>query len=180
MAYVGVITEQGRILRAKQVLNAITHIAVGEGLESWGNNPPEPSVNQTQLIKEIARKRYYMKTFLKPDPNGSVSISIDPDNPSNIRRFSPTDRETRFIAIFFRFEEFEIVNATIREYGFFGDNVQYVEGVDGPLALNGVYDPVNNPNGQVLNPGKLYRVVNIPPKVKTSVDSLEIIFFEEF
>jgi len=48
------------------------------------------------------------------------------------------------------------------------------------LALNGVYDPVNNPNGQVLNPGKLYRVVNIPPKVKTSVDSLEIIFFEEF
>jgi hypothetical protein len=180
MAYIGVITHAGRILRAKAVLNAITHCALGEGNPSWGNNPPQPDVNQTSLVKEVARKRYSKKSFLIPDPQGSIAIAKDPDNPSNLTFYSETTEETNAIAIWFRFEEWEVVGATIREYGFFGDGVEYVSGVNRLLALNGVYDPVNNPNGQVLNSGKLYRVVNIPPKIKADTDSLEIVFFEEF
>lgn len=179
MAYIGVTTEQGRILRAKMILEAITHVAIGEGLPEWGNNPPQPSPTQTSLVNERARKRYYKKGFLVEDPNGDIPILKDPDT-STIVYYREVDYETNVIYIRFRFEEWEAVGVEIREYGFFGDGVQYVDGVTGSYAENGVYDPVSNPNGQVLNSGKLYRVVNIPTKTKTSSDALEFIFFEKF
>ena len=180
MAYVGVITDSGRILRAKQVMSAITHVAVGTGDPSWDpNNPPQPDPSQTGLINEVARKESYKKTFLIEDPTGSLAIAEDPDNPSLVRYFAETNQETNIIAIFFRFEEWEAVDVAIQEYGFFGDGVQYVNGGTA-YAEGGVYDPVNNPNGQVLYPGKLYRVVNVPKKVKTSSDSIEFVFFERF
>lgn len=181
MAYIGVIADTGRMLRAKYVMSAITHVAIGSGDPNWDpNNPPQPDPTQTLLINEIARKEAYKKSFLIEDPNGTLAIAEDPDNPSNYTLFSETTQETNIIAIFFRFEEWEAVNASIMEYGFFGDGVQYISSVTGTYAENGVYDPNTNPNGEVEVPGKLYRVVNIPQKVKTSSDSLEFVFFERF
>ena len=62
-----------------------------------------------------------------------------------------------------------------REYGFFGGNVQYVDGVDSDYAANGVYHPDTNPTGEVLTPGYLYEVKNIPDFNKTSDTRVELV-----
>ncbi len=64
---------------------------------------------------------------------------------------------------------------TIREYGFFGGNVQYVDGVDSDYAANGVYHPDTKPTGEVLTPGYLYEVKNIPDFNKTSDTRVELV-----
>ena len=80
-------------------------------------------------------------------------------------------RETNIIGVYFRFEEGEANGITIREYGFFGGNVAYVAGLQSDYASGGIYHAATNPDGQVLNPGYLYEVKNIPDFNKTSDSS---------
>ena len=71
--------------------------------------------------------------------------------------------------------ENEANGITIREYGFFGGNVQYVDGVDSDYAANGVYHPDTNPTGEVLTPGYLFEAKNIPDFNKTSDTRVELV-----
>ncbi|WP_205743718.1 hypothetical protein [Dichelobacter nodosus] len=83
--------------------------------------------------------------------------------------------ETNTIGIFFRFDEAEANGITIREYGFFGGDVQYVESVTGDLAMGGVFHQDTNPTGEVLHPGYLYEVKNIPDFNKISDTRVELV-----
>ena len=167
----GVIVKSGRVLTAKLLLGelGITHCAIGEGDASFSDptRPPSPEITQTALKRERARKRCYKRTFLKEDPAGVLIV--------NGVSYLETGEETNTIGVFFRFEEAEANGITIREYGFFGGGVEYIEGTTSDLAVEGVYDPNTNPAGQVLRPGYLYEVKNIPDFNKISDTRVELV-----
>ena len=169
----GFITQSGRILTARLLLGdpieGITHCAVGDGDASFTDplHPPEPAITQTALRNERARKKAYKRTFLREDATGALVV--------NGIRYLETAQFTQTIGIFFRFEEHEANGITIREYGFFGGNVRYLEGHDSDYATHGRYHPDTNPMGQVLEPGYLYEIKNIPDFNKTADTRLELV-----
>ena len=169
----GLIVKSGRILTAKlllgQAAEGITHCAIGEGDESFSDpvNPPNPDISQTALKRERARKRYYKRTFLKEDPDGVLIV--------NGVHYLETGEETNILGVFFRFEEQDANGITIREYGFFGGGVEYVDGVNEDYAAEGVYHADLNPAGQVLKSGYLYEVKNIPDFNKISDTRVELV-----
>ena len=169
----GLITRSGRVLTARLLkgdpIEGITHCAIGDGDETFTDpmNPPDVSVDQTALKHERARKRCYKVAFLVEDPEGTLEV--------NGIRYSESALETQTIGIFFRFEEEEANGITIREYGFFGGNVEYVDGLQSDYAEDGVYNAATNPSGQVKTPGYLYEVKNIPDFNKTSDTRVELV-----
>ena len=130
-------------------------------------NPPAPDIDQTTLKNERARKKQYKRTFLKEDPEGTLIV--------NGIHYIETAEETQTIGVFFRFDEAEANGITIREYGFFGGDVQYVQSVTGDLAMGGVFHQDTNPTGEVLRPGYLYEVKNIPDFNKISDTRVELV-----
>ncbi len=169
----GLITAAGRVLTARLLkgdpIEGITHCAIGDGDSTFTDplNPPDPAFEQTQLLHERARKCCYKMTFLVEDPEGALEV--------NGIRYSETINESRVIGVFFRFDESEANGITIREYGFFGGNVAYVDSVASDYAEGGIYSAATNPTGQVQNPGYLYEVKNIPDFVKTSDTRVELV-----
>lgn len=169
----GLITAAGRILTARLLkgdpIEGITHCAIGDGDATFTNplNPPDPTFEQTQLKHERARKRYYKITFLNEDPNGALEV--------NGIRYFETAHDSRIVGVFFRFDEAEANGITIREYGFFGGDVSYVDGVQSDYAQNGIYHALSNPAGQVKTPGYMYEVKNIPDFNKTSDTRVELV-----
>ena len=169
----GLIVKTGRILTARLLMGdpieGITHCAIGEGDATFTDplNPPTPDIDQTTLKNERARKKHYKRTFLKEDPEGTLIV--------NGIHYMETAEETQTIGVFFRFEENEANGITIREYGFFGGTVEYIAGHDSDYAANGVFHEDVNPQGEVLVPGYLYEVKNIPDFNKTSDTRVELV-----
>jgi len=169
----GLIVNSGRVLTAKlllgQAMEGLTHCAIGDGDDTFTDpmNPPQPDIGQTRLKNERARKRWYKRTFLKEHAEGTLIV--------NGVHYIETGDETNIIGVFFRFDEEEANGITIREYGFFGGDVAYVEGVSGAYALNGVHHPDTNPMGEVLRPGYLYEVKNIPDFNKVNDTRVELV-----
>ena len=169
----GLIVKSGRILTAKLLLGepveGITHCAIGEGDATFTDplNPPAPAIDQTALKNERARKRFYKRTFLAEDPEGALIV--------NGVHYLETVQETRILGVYFRFEENEANGISIREYGFFGGNVAYLDGHDSDYAAEGVHHPDTNPAGEVLHPGYLYEVKNIPAFSKISDTRVELV-----
>ena len=169
----GLIVKSGRILTAKLLLGepveGITHCAIGGGDATFTDpmNPPAPGIDQTALRNERARKRFYKRTFLAEDPEGALIV--------NGAHYLETVRETRILGVYFRFEESEANGITIREYGFFGGDVAYLDGHDSDYAAEGVHHPDTNPAGEVLHPGYLYEVKNIPAFSKISDTRVELV-----
>jgi len=178
MAEQALIVDSGRILTARLLkdddIEGITHCAlgIGDGTFTDPMNPPAPTSDQTLLKSEFIRKRYYKTAFLEEDPGGD--ISVDGTN------YSETPTEGPLIGVFFRYEDYEAANTTIKEIGFFGGTVAYVVGVTGDTALNGIYDASTNPTGEVLTAGYLYEVRNIPDWAKDDHTMLEIIAIVNF
>lgn len=169
----GLITKSGRILTARLLLGdpieGITHCAIGAGDETFQDpkNPPLPDINQVGLRNESARKKFYKRTFLKEHPDGALLV--------NGTRYIETGEHTQTIGVFFRFEEHEGNGLTIREYGFFGGTVSYIEGHSDSYAAHGHFHPDSNPSGQVLNPGHLYELKHIPDFNKTADTRVELV-----
>jgi len=169
----GLIVKTGRILTAKLLMGdpieGITHCAIGDGDATFIDplNPPASEIDQTALKNERARKKHYKRTFLKEDPEGTLIV--------NGIHYIETAEETQTIGVFFRFEESEANGITIREYGFFGGDVAYIDGLQSDYAANGIYHPDTNPTGEVLTPGYLYEVKNIPDFNKTSDTRVELV-----
>ncbi len=169
----GLIVKTGRILTARLLMGdpieGITHCAIGDGDATFTDpvNPPAPDIDQTALKNERARKKQYKRTFLKEDPEGTLIV--------NGIHYIETAEETQTIGVFFRFEENEANGITIREYGFFGGDVAYIIGLQSDYGANGVYHPDTNPTGEVLDPGYLYEVKNIPDFNKTSDTRVELV-----
>ncbi len=169
----GLIVKTGRILTARLLMGdpieGLTHCAIGDGDATFDDpiNPPSPDVEQTALKNERARKKYYKRTFLKEDPSGTLIV--------NGIHYIETSEETQTIGVFFRFEENEANGVTIKEYGFFGGNVEYIDGLGSDYAANGVYHEDINPTGEVLVPGYLYEVKNISDFNKTSDTRVELV-----
>lgn len=168
----GLITRSGRILTARLLLGdpieGITHCAVGDGDESFTDpvNPPSPSIDQTGLRNERARKRYYKREFLEEHPEGVLRV--------NGVRYRETATQTQTIGFFFRFEEHEANGITIKEYGFFGGTAAYIDGHDDAYATGGIFSETN-PDGQVLSPGYLYEIKHIPDFNKTADTRVELV-----
>jgi len=158
----------GKLLRGESV-QGITHCALGGGDASFTDplNPPAPTPDQTLLKSELIRNTAYKSSFLVEDPNGTITV----DGVA----YAETPQETLVIGVFFRYADYEAADRTIKEVGFFGGNVQHVEGVTGPVAENGIYHPTENPDGEVLVPGYLYEVRNIPDFSKGATTMLELV-----
>ncbi len=169
----GLIVKTGRILTARLLMGdpieGITHCGIGDGDAPFEDplNAPAPDIDQAALTSERARKKYYKRTFLKEDPEGMLIV--------NGIHYIETTEETQTIGVFFRFEESEANGVTIREYGFFGGNVAYIDGFQSDYAGNGLYHQDINPTGEVLTSGYLYEVKNIPDFNKTSDTRVELV-----
>ena len=158
----------GKLLRGEDV-EGITHCALGSGDGTFTDpeNPPAPTADQTLLKSEFIRKTAYKSSFLVEDAGGTITV----DGVT----YAETPEETLTIGVFFRYADYEAADRTIKEVGFFGGNVAYIEGVTGPVAENGVYDPAENPDGEVLVAGYLYEVRNIPDFAKGANTMLELV-----
>jgi len=173
MAEHALVVDMGRLLTARLLkdddVEGITHCALGDGDATFTdpNDPPAPTADQTTLKNEFIRKRAYKTAFLAEDPEGN--ITVDGTN------YSETESESDIIGVFVRFDDYEATSSVIKEIGFFGGTVQYVDGVTGDSASNGIYDETGNPDGEVLDPGYLYEVRNIPDYSKDSHTMLELI-----
>jgi hypothetical protein len=173
----GVITNVGRILLARLLKGeegqtGLTHMAVGDGDETFTDplGPPEPDVDQTALKHELARKVATRSAYLIPVEDGtSADVIVDG------LLFDETLLPTNTVAFFFCLEEDEANGITIKEYGLFGGDVIYRSGVSGGLAENGVYDENDNPTGEVEEPGTLFQVKNIPDFHKTEDARFELV-----
>lgn len=169
----GIITRQGRILLARllhgDLLAGITHCALGDGDESFVDplHPPLPSVEQAGLYHERIRKSADRRAYLVEDSAGSLVV--------NGMAYRETTEPTPILGMFFRFDEGEANGFSIKEYGFFGGGVSYAASAVGAVALEGIYDAVTNPDGQVLTPGYLYEVWTIPDVVKTEAMQLQLV-----
>lgn len=170
----GIITNMGRIFVAQlllgEPLEGITHCALGDGDPTLFTDPlapPAPQIEQTSLHHEFIRKKFYKRVFLREDAQGPII--------ANGVKYMETGTPTNTIGVFFRFEEGEANGATIREYGFFGGMVAYVSGLNSAIAQNGIFDAVTNPAGEVVNPGYLYEVINIPDFNKIPNTRLELV-----
>ena len=86
-----------------------------------------------------------------------------------------TEDETDVVGIFFRFTDIEAAGHVVKEVGFFGGSVEYVGGVTGPVAENGIYHETANPDGEVLVPGYLHDVRDLPDLNKGANTMLELI-----
>jgi hypothetical protein len=101
------------------------------------------------------------------DPEGDITVDG--------QTYAETEAETEIIGVFFRFDDYEATTSVIKEIGFFGGTVAYVDGVTGDTALDGIYDETDNPDGEVLDPGYLYEARNISDYSKDSHTMLELI-----
>ena len=158
----------GKLLRGEDV-EGITHCALGSGDGTFTDpeNPPAPTADQTLLKSEFIRKTAWKSSFLVEDPGGTITV----DGVT----YAETEDETDVVGIFFRFTDIEATGSVVKEVGFFGGNVEYVGGVTGPVAENGVYHEIDNPDGEVLVPGYLYEVRNIPDFNKGANTMLELV-----
>jgi len=158
----------GRLLRSDDV-EGVTHCALGSGDGTFTDpeNPPAPTADQTLLKSEFIRKTAYKSSFLVEDAGGTITV----DGVT----YAETGDETDIVGIFFRFTDVEASGEVVKEVGFFGGTVEYVGGVTGEVAENGVYHAVDNPDGEVLVPGYLYEVRNIPDFNKGANTMLELV-----
>jgi len=169
----GIITRQGRILLTRllhgDLLAGLTHCALGDGDASFVDplHPPLPSVEQVGLCRERVRKAADRHAYLVDDPVGALVV----DGVA----YRETTEPSPLLGVFFHFEEGEANGFPIKEYGFFGGGVSYVAGASGPVAVEGVYDAVANPQGQVLTAGYLYEVWTIPDLIKTDAMQLQLV-----
>ena len=173
MAEHALVVDMGRVLTARLLkcdgIEGITHCALGGGDASFTDplNPPAPTPDQALLKSEFIRKTIHRSKFLVEDPEGSITV----DGVT----YAETLDETDIVGLFFLFTDVEGTGQVVKEVGFFGGNVEYVEGVTGLVAENGVYDETENPDGEVLVPGYLYEVRNIPDFNKGANTMLELI-----
>ena len=158
----------GKLLRGEDV-EGITHCALGSGDGTFTDpeNPPAPTPDQTLLKSEFIRKTAYKSSFLVEDPGGTITV----DGVT----YAETEDETDVIGVFFRFTDIEATGTVVKEVGFFGGDVEYVPGVTGEVAENGIYDEAENPDGEVLVAGYLYEVRNIPDFNKGANTMLELV-----
>ncbi len=173
MAEHALVVNTARILMARLIKNdnieGITHCALGDGDATFTNpaDPPEPTTDQALLKNESIRKRAYHTAFLAEDPGGNITVDGT--------TYAETTTETDIIGVFFRFDDNEATASVIKEIGFFGGTVQYIASITGDTAKNGIYDETENPDGEVLSPGYLYEVRNIPDYSKDDQTMLELI-----
>lgn len=171
----GLISDSGRVLMARllkgDALEGITHCAIGDGDGTFTDplNPPSPSRMQTALKHERARKKFHKRSFLAVDPAGQALLVV------NGVHYLETVTPTNILGVFFVFDETEANGITVKEYGFFGGGVTYVQGHVSDYAEGGVYHAVSNPSGKVLNPGYLYEVKNLPDFNKVADTRIELV-----
>jgi len=171
----GVITDSGRILMSRLLkgdgIEGITHCAIGDGDASFTNplNPPSPDRSQTALKHERARKKFYKRSYLQVDPTNTSALIV------NGVHYVETTTATNILGFFFLFNETEGNGITVKEYGFFGGGVAYVQGHQSDYAEGGVYNAITNPAGKVLAPGYLYEVKNLPDFHKVPDTRIELV-----
>lgn len=169
----GMIVHAGRVLMARHLLGlevqGITHCALGEGDATFTDpaHPPAPRADQTSLKSERCRKRFTRRVFLEAHPEGEIAVD------GQTWRETPT--ETNTVGVFFKFEATQANGITIREYGFFGGQVEYVEGHTDDYAEGGPWNPTTNPQGRVLSPGRLFEVKHIPDFHKFPDTQIELV-----
>jgi len=173
MADNALIVDSGKVLMGKLLrdedVDGVTHCALGSGDGTFNDpeNPPAPTPDQTLLKSEFIRKTAYKSSFLVEDPGGTITV----DGVT----YAETEDETDIIGIFFRFTDIEATGNVVKEVGFFGGDVEYVGGVTGPVAENGIYHETEDPDGEVLVAGYLYEVRNIPDFNKGANTMLELV-----
>lgn len=93
------------LLADKGGYSGLQYWAVGEGLSSWNSaSPPEPTEQDTQLVKEIGRKQLTASEITWVDESGNNSVT-------------PTNRLK--VRVTFGYND---CTGTWREFGLFGGN----------------------------------------------------------
>lgn len=144
-----VLITSGRVAIAAAIKDRVAHLAWGSGSNSWGDTPPEPPVNSTALVAEVARRRATLVDFCAPNANGDISV------PEGKFSVSATPTNHLYFKFFFDFEEG--VGSTIREQAIFLDTVPAAGVPAGQFYLL--------PN-QVANPGTLLVIQRRAPIVR--------------
>jgi hypothetical protein len=159
----GVVTTAGKQLKARLLRNeplpGLGWYAVGAGIWSDKDNPPNEDLAATGLTNEIARRQITRSAFLQADVLGTLSY--------NGLLYKEVAGPTAIVAYFADFTELEIPGAVICEEGIFGGQV---DTTSTPFVLA----------AGVLAPGVLYWVRNRRQATKEARDTIGVVaIFEE-
>ena len=106
-----ILTTSGRAALAAAVKQQALHLAIGEGDEAWGNQPPSESTAQTALLREVGRRVVDEVYFVKPAADGEIVVPTG--------RFSISSEPTNNLFIRVRFDFEDAATSTIREQALF-------------------------------------------------------------
>ncbi|HQT03412.1 MAG TPA: hypothetical protein PLU46_00330 [Thiotrichales bacterium] len=106
-----ILTTSGRAALAAAVKQQALHLAIGEGDETWGNQPPSESTAQTALLREVGRRVVDEVYFVKPAADGEIVVPTG--------RFSISSEPTNNLFIRVRFDFEDAATSTIREQALF-------------------------------------------------------------
>ena len=109
-----VLTYSARTLLANYIKSRNLYLAIGTGSEDWGEIPPSPDYEATELTHEIGRKKIARVFSVNEDENGEIDMP-------NGRRYSYSETPTRQFYLEFLFDYGEGLSSSIREIGIFID-----------------------------------------------------------
>ena len=98
------------------------YVAMGKGLASWGNSPPDPEVTQTALVldggvtTEIGRRQAAQVSWATTVQAQGSGGPITTDKGT----FYPSATQTNYLYILGQFDFADGVGETVREVGVFG------------------------------------------------------------
>lgn len=144
MADASIVPYSIRYLRAAETYSNITHLAVGDGTTA-------PALADTELDNELGRITLSTVEYVEVDPLGVIDVDGI--------KYTIVAGPTEYVYVETVLAGSDL-SGTFKEIGIFGHGVTYVMGVPGSVALNGIYDAVSNPTGEVNTSGTMFtRVV---------------------
>ena len=82
-----ILTNSGRIAMAMSIKDQLIHLAWGSGSAGWDTVPVPESLDATELLNEVGRRKATYVNYCEPDEDGEIVVptgqfteSIDPTN----------------------------------------------------------------------------------------------------
>lgn len=102
-----ILTNSGRVAMAVSVKAQPIHLAWGSGSSVWDTVPIAESLDETELLNEVGRRRATYVNYCEPDEDGEIVVPTG--------RFTESVSPTKHLYMRFGFDYTDAPTAAIRE-----------------------------------------------------------------
>lgn len=140
----------GRAAIAASIKDRLIVMGWGSGNAAWDSNPVAETVDKSALVVPVGYRKATEKSFVTPDPAGSIVVPTG--------RFNLSANPTNHLYLRFTFDFEDSPSAEIRETGVFVDTV-----LQAGLPAGQMFYSV----AQVTNPGTMLLAENVAKITRT-------------